>query len=309
MFTGQSYCDMARTKHDGWCLPSMLGHTHSLQSYNTITQPRFTLLISCRPMFGGLDSELRAAFGNLKEPTLSYSAKKTGAKLGSLLGPDQGLESMAQSLGDMMQQTNTTQHTDSDNTQLEKYKNMQKFMTSALCKDPSSDPSGINTDPSLMVPDFSELESLSNSQHRYQNSHHVGFEGSNVDVRPYAVGIYDFLPQYENELGFKTGDMIFLVQHVDQDWIEGELDGVRGIFPGSYVNIVVDCNKTQDSKPDLDELEMLLCDSFYLQQGAEYKVVFSFQGERAGDLGVKEGELVRVVSHSDQHWCYVRNSR
>lgn len=268
-------------------------------------------LPSSRPMFGGLDSELRAAFGNAKEPTLSYSAKKTGAKLGSLLGPtsEQGLQTMAQSLGDMVQQTNTRQCYGPDKTKLEKYKNMQKFMTSALCKDSSSEPSGNNTDPTFMVPDFSELESVSSCQHRYQNSHHVGFEGSNVDVRPYAVGIYDFVPQYENELGFKTGDMIFLVQHVDEDWIEGELDGVRGIFPGSYVNIVVDCNKIEDSKPELDELEMLLCDSFYLQQGAEYKVVFSFSGEREGDLGVKEGEMVRVVSHSDTHWCFVMNNR
>ena len=85
--------------------------------------------------------------------------------------------------------------------------------------------------------------------------------------------------------------------------------GEKGIFPGSYVNIVVDCTKIQEEKPELAELEKLLCDSFYLVAGSWYKVVFSFTGEREGDLGVQMGELVRVVSHSDTHWCWVMNSR
>ena len=63
------------------------------------------------------------------------------------------------------------------------------------------------------------------------------------------------------------------------------------------------------AKPALAELEVLLCDSFYLVAGHSYRVVFSFAGERAGDLAVCQGELVTVVSHSDQHWCSVMNSR
>ena len=103
--------------------------------------------------------------------------------------------------------------------------------------------------------------------------------------------------------------MIFLLQHVDQDWIEGELDSEKGIFPGSYVNIVVDCHNVADNKPELAELEKLLCDSFYLQTGGQYRVVFSFPGEREGDLGVEQGDLVTVIRHSDQHWCWVSNVR
>ena len=237
-----------------------------------------------RPMFGGLDSELRAAFGKCQEPKLSYSVKKSGATLSSQLAPsDEGLKAMVQSLGDMV----NTPHqpaSDDDGVKLEKYSNMQKFMTSALCKSESQgnnihDSSTPISDSAvmMMMPDFSELETFSpsNIQHRYQNSHHCGFDDTSVDVKPYAVAIYDFVPQFENELGFKVGDVIFLVQHIDEDWVEGDMDGVRGIFPGSYVNIVVDCVKIQDSKPELDELEMLLCDSFYLQTGAQYKVNFS----------------------------------
>ena len=279
-----------------------------------------------RPMFGGLDTELRAAFGSNTEPRqLSYTVKNTGVTLESQLGPcldgnstgsgsssrmtEAGCSSMAQSLGDMMMNKSMQQKTSAvtEEKDLNKYNNMQKFMTSALCKSTQQQQSN-NNNPT--IPQLCDMDLLeSNIQHRYQNSHHCGFEGTSVDVRPYAVGIYDFFPQYENELGFKKGDMIFLLKHVDDDWIEGELDGEKGIFPRSYVNIVVDCAKIQEEKPELAELEKLLCDSFYLQTGAWYKVVFSFTGEREGDLGVQMGELVRVVSHSDTHWCWVMNTR
>ena len=66
-----------------------------------------------------------------------------------------------------------------------------------------------------------------------------GWDSGSVDVRPYAVALYEFSPQFENELPFKKDDVIFLLQHVDNEWLEGEIDGVKGIFPG---------NKYQKSK-------------------------------------------------------------
>ena len=257
-------------------------------------------------MFGGMDSELKAAFGASSEPPLSYTAKSTGATLESQLGPEggesAGYTSMALSLGNMV--NNSMQQCDAAED-LSKYNNMQKFMTSALCKNDQQS-NNINatgttianiTDEDLLTPDSG------GGQHRYQN--HCGFDGGAVDVRPYAVALYDFVPQFENELGLRKGDVVWLLQHVDADWVEGELDGERGILPAAYISIVVDIL----AKPALAELEVLLCDSFYLVAGLSYRVVFSFAGERAGDLAVCQGELVTVVSHSDQHWCSVMNSR
>ena len=60
---------------------------------------------------------------------------------------------------------------------------------------------------------------------------------------------------------------------VDEDWLEGELDCQRGIFPKSYITIVVDCPTLF---PELDVAVVT---------GSQYRVVFSFTGEREGDLG------------------------
>ena len=221
-----------------------------------------------RPAFGGLDSELRAAFGGSTEPTVSYKVKSHGATLESQLAA--GYNSMADSLGGMINNSAGGVARSSPGQEMDKYKEMERFLSSSLAG--------------------------REQQHRYQNSDSAGFHSQAVDVRPYGLALYNFLPQYENELGFSKGDMIFLLQHVDGDWLEGELDCQRGIFPKSYITIVVDCPTLF---PELDVAVVT---------GSQYRVVFSFTGEREGDLSVREGDFVTILSQTDLHWCLVRDS-
>ena len=181
------------------------------------------------------------------------------------------------------------------------YKNLAESLTSAMKR-----PQSCDTD-MKPVPDPNVFSS---NKHRYQNAQ-FGYSGQNVDVRPYAMSVYNFVPQYENELGFNEGDMIFLLRHVDDDWSEGEMDGQRGIFPKSYVNIIVDCSHKQE----LGDLEFLSFEQpesqqtgLYLQPSAYYRVAFSFTAETESDLSLSEGDIVKIISQNDEHWCYVKRS-
>lgn len=51
--------------------------------------------------------------------------------------------------------------------------------------------------------------------------------------------MYSFLPNHEGELGFREGDVIVLTAQVDANWYEGALDGRAGLFPISYVDVLV----------------------------------------------------------------------
>ena len=49
------------------------------------------------------------------------------------------------------------------------------------------------------------------------------------------------IPGVHRELSFNKGDIIKLTRTVDNNWLEGEVDGAKGIFPKSYVEVCTSC--------------------------------------------------------------------
>eukprot|EP01137_Pigoraptor_chileana_P037475 Opistho-2@34597 len=50
----------------------------------------------------------------------------------------------------------------------------------------------------------------------------------------YYSALYDYTAVNADELSFEAGALIRFVATVDNDWLEGELDGVVGLFPATY---------------------------------------------------------------------------
>ncbi|KAK7602825.1 hypothetical protein V9T40_006799 [Parthenolecanium corni] len=70
----------------------------------------------------------------------------------------------------------------------------------------------------------------------HQSQPQQGFQNKQ---HPCCTALYDFDPENPTELGFKEGDVITLMNRVDENWYEGYLNGRTGYFPVSYVQVNV----------------------------------------------------------------------
>ncbi|KAJ9579096.1 hypothetical protein L9F63_024802, partial [Diploptera punctata] len=124
-----------------------------------------------------------------------------------------------------------------------------------------------------------------------------------LDVVPYGITLYPFYAQFDNELSFHEGEIVTLCRHIDKDWIEGKIDGKKGIFPKSYVNILVDCDSYSNfSEPNQSEdLDAEVITDLFA------KVLYNFDAQMTGDLTVHKDEVVWIVSKANEDWCEVKN--
>ena len=139
----------------------------------------------------------------------------------------------------------------------------------------------------------------------YQNvtNEAMGYTKDSVNVRPYAITKYNFVAESDHELGFSAGEMIYLNRYVDQEWVEGEIDNHKGMFPINYVNIIVDCDTNYSEKSTAVTVhDNLLPDTYH-------KVLYNFHAQMDGDITVAEGEVIRIKEQQNVDWVVVENSQ
>lgn len=113
---------------------------------------------------------------------------------------------------------------------------------------------------------------------------------SSKKKRPIARAINSFNGQYEHELTFSPGEAILLLKRVDENWLEGELDGKIGIFPTNRVRI-------EAGSPSLSQ------ESALARSGKPCAVVLhDFPGTVAGDLPLEEGQMVELLGTITAGW-------
>lgn len=57
---------------------------------------------------------------------------------------------------------------------------------------------------------------------------------------------YNFVAQTHLELSLAKGELVIITRKVDDNWFEGKIGGRKGIFPISYVEVLID---PQDPQP------------------------------------------------------------
>ena len=137
-----------------------------------------------------------------------------------------------------------------------------------------------------------------------------------LDVVPYGITLYPFFAQFDNELSFNEGEIVTLCRHIGRDWVEGKIDGKKGIFPKSYINVLVDCEDYSSAVGDAGRKYSNELQQFphrYMNSETELtpnvfaKVLYNFDAQMDGDLSIHKDEVVWVVSKANDDWCEVKN--
>nr|2DJQ_A Chain A, SH3 domain containing ring finger 2 [Mus musculus] len=62
--------------------------------------------------------------------------------------------------------------------------------------------------------------------------------GSSGSSGPRAKALCNYRGKNPGDLKFNKGDVILLRRQLDENWYQGEINGVSGIFPASSVEVI-----------------------------------------------------------------------
>ncbi|XP_068422881.1 vinexin isoform X2 [Clinocottus analis] len=109
---------------------------------------------------------------------------------------------------------------------------------------------------------------------------------------------FSFQAQSPKELMLQKGDIVYIHRQVDANWFEGEHHGRAGIFPTSYVEILL---PTEKPKP-IKSLTLQVLDY------GEAVALFNFNADLPVELSFRKGEMISITRRVDEKWLEGRIS-
>uniref|UniRef100_A0A2K6PEJ0 SH3 domain-containing protein 19 n=1 Tax=Rhinopithecus roxellana TaxID=61622 RepID=A0A2K6PEJ0_RHIRO len=115
--------------------------------------------------------------------------------------------------------------------------------------------------------------------------------GSNSQVNSLSAewceALHSFTAETSDDLSFKRGDRIQILERLDSDWCRGRLQDREGIFPAVFV------------RPCPAEAKSM---SAMVPKGRKAKALYDFRGENEDELSFKAGDIITELESVDDDW-------
>lgn len=123
--------------------------------------------------------------------------------------------------------------------------------------------------------------------------------------RPYGIAEFDFEASQQDDLSFKSGDLIQLLYRMNDDWLFGRCGHKEGMFPQSFIKIVVPLAGEQ-AYPDSSASSSNTKTSSSETSNTSNVVtaLYTFQAETSEDLTIMEGSRLCVTGRISEEWLY-----
>ncbi|KAH9256944.1 hypothetical protein BASA81_004765 [Batrachochytrium salamandrivorans] len=133
--------------------------------------------------------------------------------------------------------------------------------------------------------------------------------------------LFDFEGQEAEDLPFREGDLIEVVEVIDQDWLRGRIGSTIGVFPRDYAELYQEAVEEepvavveQEVQQHYEEPQPIAEPTYEepvttviaAAEGSEFPFVvyaqFDFESENEGDLALRTGDAVTVLEYVDEQW-------
>lgn len=113
-------------------------------------------------------------------------------------------------------------------------------------------------------------------------------EDSNA-VEQEVVALYDYQDEEEGHLQFHEGDALYIVRHVDDNWLEARnTAGAQGLIPASYVELK-EC--PQPATQTRQSAALVLA-----------RILYDYKASEDNELNLMAGNIVNVLDKSSKDW-------
>ncbi|KAM9064841.1 E3 ubiquitin-protein ligase SH3RF2 isoform X1 [Sarcophilus harrisii] len=110
---------------------------------------------------------------------------------------------------------------------------------------------------------------------------------NHMDGVPRAKALCNYRGQNPNDLRFNKGDIILLRRQLDENWYQGEINGISGIFPTSSVEVI----KQLPQPPPL-------CRALY-----NFDLKDKDKNENQNCLTFQKDDVITVIRRVDENWA------
>ncbi|GCB74369.1 hypothetical protein scyTo_0003459 [Scyliorhinus torazame] len=117
---------------------------------------------------------------------------------------------------------------------------------------------------------------------------------------PHAIVLHDFTADQNDELNLKSGDIVYLLEKLDKDWFSGKCKGHTGIFPATFVKVIVDIPIDDSQESNVKKVTFK---SASLARGPRCVARFDFEGDQADELTFYEGDVVALKEYMGEEWA------
>ncbi|NXQ79707.1 SH319 protein, partial [Nyctibius grandis] len=112
---------------------------------------------------------------------------------------------------------------------------------------------------------------------------------------PHAVVLHDFPAEHADDLDLHSGDTVCLLEKIDTEWYRGKCGNRTGIFPASFVKVVIDV-------PEEGNRKKIPCSSRCIK-GPRCVARFEYIGDQKDELSFSEGETIILKEYVNEEWA------